>query len=266
MAATNAPKPSAAAADTAALERRGPMALARPDFLKEGDTRGTENIGTNDIRPPALRLAQSTTPETKRSEPAKYIEGLREGEMFNSLTREIYGEGPIQLIIVNQLGHRNVEFDPNDKNVVLDMNVPDGDARTQFTTEVRDGVEVRVKPRATLFYDYLVMVVLNGGTDDEQRTMMTLSLKSTQLKKAKDINTLLKGSKLPSFAFLFEVTAVPERKKAFSFYGWNFKHLGYVTESQYNEASALYDSMKGKEVHVERTEDTPEGAGEDAPF
>lgn len=246
-----------------ALATRGPMGLAKPSFIKEGDVRGTENIGANDIRPPALRIAQSNSPEAKRSETDKYIQGLSEGMFFNSTTREIYGEGPLRIVIINQLGHRNVEFDPLDKKVVLDFNVPDGDPRTQFTTEVKEGKQVRVKPRATTFYDYLVWVL---GPND-RRELMTMSLKSTQLKKAKDLNTLLAGYKMPSFAFVFEVSLVPERGKGNSWYGWKFNPAGYVTEEQYNDAGKLYDKMSGKtaEQLVDATAEEDE-AKDDIPF
>lgn len=239
-----------------ALEKAQTQALARPSFIKEGDVRGTENIGSSDIKPPALRIAQATSPETKRSEPTKYIEGLREGEFFNSLTKEIYGEGPIQLIVVNQLGHRNVEFDPNDKNVVLDFNVPDGDPRTQFREVVENGQRKRVKPVATLFYDYLVYVV-NGA----KLELMTMSLKSTQLRKARDLNTILAGGKIPSFSYLFNATAVPEKRGSHSFYGWLIQPAGYVSEEQYNEASKTFDKLTGVNIAVETVDDDGEEDG-----
>ena len=242
---------------TEALERAPVTALARPSFIKADDRRGTENITTNDIKPPALKLAQGTSKEIKRSEPTKFIEGLREGEFFNSLTREIYGEGPLSLVVVNQLGHRNVLFDPNDKSTVLDFNVPDGDPTTQFTTVGGK----RIKPEATLFYDYLVMVVHEGRTE-----MMTASLKSTQLKKAKDLNTILLGSKMPSFSFLWEITGVPERKGDHAWYGWRFEPKGFVTEAIYKEASDLYDRMLGKKIVAEVDADGGDDAPDHIPF
>jgi len=229
-----------------ALATRGSTALARPSFIKEGDVRGTENITTNDIKFPALRLAQAMSPEVKRADPA-YLAGLREGELFNSITRQVYGEEPVHLVIVNQLGHRNVEFDPDDRNVVLAGDIPDDDPRCDFTFQTIDGVQKRIKPRATRFYDYLVLLI-REGVDPE---LMTLSLKSTQLKKAKVLNSQLKLSKLPTFAHLFKATPVPEHKGANSWYGWRFDAVGYVSEELYNLASKDYDKMQGKSVVVE---------------
>lgn len=250
-----------------AMTPRASAALAKPSFIKEGDLRGTENITSADIRPPALKIAQSTSNETKRSEADKYIEGLREGDFFNTITKEIYGEGPLKLVIVNQLGHRHIEFKPiNEGGGVEDFNVPDGDPRTEFTEVIKDGKKVRVRPRATKFYDYLVLVITGEG-ETERRELMTVSLKSTQLKKATTLNTLLKGSKLPSFAHLFTVTPVPERGNGNSWYGWKFAPAGYVTEEIYNEAGKVYDSMVGKKIEVEtEVEQVQDEKDDDIPF
>lgn len=222
--------------------------LERPAFIKEGDVRGTENITSDDIKPPSLRIAQGTTPEIKRSNPAVYIEGLREGEMFNSSSRENFGEGPVGLVIINQLGHRHIQFAPQSEGGgVIDFDVPDGDPRTEFSESVIDGVKKRMKPAATLFYDYLVLAI----PEDGRKIMMTLSMKSTQIKNAKQLNTTLLGSKLPSFAHLFTASAVAVTRGAYNFYGWRIDPTGYVTEETYNEASALYDKMKGKKIKVE---------------
>ena len=227
------------------LERRGPQALARPAFIKEG-ARGQENIQNNDIKPPALRLAQAMSPEVKRAEP-QYIKDLREGDLFNSITQEIYGDQPVSFLIVNYLGHRNVEFDPTDRNVVLEGDIPDNDPRCQFTVTVVDGKPVKQKPRATQFKDFLILLLPEGA--DPQ--LMTLTLKSTQLKKATRLLTILKLSKLDTFAHLIKGTPTPERKGNNSWYGWRFDVVGYPTEAQYLAAEAFYAQMQGKNVVIE---------------
>lgn len=265
MATTKKDKNAPAEAGTA-LERRGPSSLAeRPAWLKDGDVRGTENIGINDVKPPSLKLAQSMSPETKRHE-AGYIDGLREGEFFNTVTKEIYGEGPINLVIVQSLGHRHIEFAPRDEGGgVLDFDVKDGDPRTQFTTKEVDGKEVRVKPRATKYYDYLVLVTHDGRESE----LMSLSFKSTQLKKAIALNTILAGLKMPSFAVQFTATAVPEKKGKDNFYGWKLDLAGYVPEAVYFEAEKCFEQFKDKNIIVSRDGEAPDDAGDpasDVPF
>lgn len=247
----------------AALERRPLNALSKPDYIKSGDTRGTENIGTDDIKFPALRLAQAMSPEVKRSE-AEYIDGLREGELFNSLNKHIYGEDPVRFIIINQLGHRNVQFDPNDRKVVIDGNVTDDDPRCQFTEQIVDGAKKRFKPLATRFYDYLILLLPQDGEKSEPE-LLTLSLKSTQIKKAKELNTLLKTSKMPSFSFVWLGTPVPERKGNNSWYGWKFSPAGWTPEDIFKQCSTDYDKFAGKAIAVEADVDTNDDAGPGAP-
>jgi len=229
--------------NTQIAERPNFAIAERPDFIKVGDRRGTEQLTSNDIRPPALRLAQSMTPETKRSEGA-YLEGLQEGMLFNSLTKEIYGGEPVQFVIVEALGHRNVEFKPlNEGGGVVDFNVPDNDPRAQFTTVVIDGRNVRQKPVATTFYDYLIMLLRPEG-----HQLMTLSLKGTQLKKAKDLNSLIFSAKMPSFSFVFSATPTPEKKGTFSYFGWRIERAGYVSREIYDEAEGYQASLAGKKI------------------
>jgi len=246
-----------------ALETRGTTAMARPSFIKEG-SRGSENIQNTDIKPPALRLAQAMSPEVKRAEPS-YIQGLREGDLFNSITGQVYGDAPVNFLIINYLGHRNVEFDPNDRNVVLEADIPDNDPRCSFTTTVVDGKPVKSKPRATQFKDFLILLLPEGA--DPQ--LMTLTLKSTQLKKATRLLTVLKLSKLDTFAHLIKGTPTPERKGNNSWYGWRFDVVGYPTEQQYFAAEAFYQQMQGKTIAVE-TEAEPGAANipedDDIPF
>lgn len=236
------------------LARQAPVEV--PAFIKRDQARGTENIATSDIKPPALRLAQAMSPEVKRSEP-QYIDGLREGDLFNSITQEIYGDQPVNLLIVNYLGHRNVEFDPTDRNVVIDGDIPDTDPRCQFTSMMKDGVLVKQKPRATQFKDFLILLLL----DNREPQLMTLTLKSTQLKKATRLLTVLKLSKLDSFAHLIKGAPVPERKGGNSWYGWRFDPIGYPTEAQYAKAEELYAQMSGKTIalDVENVDDPEPG-------
>ncbi len=234
------------------LAKQGTQALARPAFITEGDQRGTENITTKDIRPPALRIAQSMSPQTKKQNMA-YIEGLTEGELFNSMTNQVYGEDAVEIVVINQLGARHVEFAPMDEGGgVLDFNVPDGDPRTEFTSTTVDGVEKRVKPRATKFYDYLI-VLLHGG--DVKPELMTLSMKSTALKVATKLNTLLLTSKLPSFSMRFKLGPVPDTRGTYNFYNWRLDPAGWVDEETFDHCSALYDQLSGKDVSVSREGD-----------
>lgn len=240
---------------TEALQKTGGNFLAsRPSFIKES-TAGHEGVHKADVKPPALKLAQSTSPETKRAKPERYIEGLREGELFNSLTKEIYGEDPIKMIIVKPLGHRNVEFDKDGKPVEFD--IPDNDPRTKFTNERIDGKLTRIKPKATKFLDYLILATLPSG----KRALMTFALKSTQLRKGVEMNSIILGNSLPCYAYEFTVSVVPESFGTKSWYGFNFVP-GWPSEEVYFEAEKKYEEFKDAKVEVDDDEAEPVAGGE----
>jgi hypothetical protein len=250
------------AKETEALQKTGGNFLAnRPSFITEG-TEGHEGISNSDIKPPALKLAQSTSPETKRSKPDRFIEGLREGEFFNSLTKEIYGEDPIKIIVVKPMGHRNVEFDKDMKPVEFD--IPDNDPRCGFTNTRVDGKLVRLKPKATKFLDFLIYATMPDG----KSRLMTMALKSTQLRKGVEIGSIIRGNTLPCYAYEFTATPVPENFGDKSWYGWKFEP-GWPTEERYAAAAKFYEQFKGAKIEVDIDEaDAPAAAvsDDDIPF
>jgi hypothetical protein len=65
-----------------------------PDYIlesikKTGGREGLENITIEDIAIPRIELIQALSPARIKSDPA-YIEGADEGQLFNSVTRELY--------------------------------------------------------------------------------------------------------------------------------------------------------------------------------
>lgn len=243
---------------TEALQTLGGASV--PAFIKQDDNRGKDNIKSGEFRIPALKLCQDTTPERKKDKP-EYIKGLEEGMLFNSASRTIYGVGPIHFIVIDYLGHRNTQFDPDNRKIVIEGNIPDDDPRCKFTEKIDDnGKKVRVKPIAVRFMDFLIHLVREGHKDEP----MTLSFKSTQLGRGVDLNTWIKQFKgLASFAQLFEAKIVSTTKPKGTFYGWQLAQAGWVSESQYAAAEKTYIELNGKPIKVadEEAEDAAGGDG-----
>jgi hypothetical protein len=64
-------------------------ALAVPSYV-QNQKRGLENVTTDDLIIPRLDLVQSLSKARSKGDSA-YIEGAQEGDLFNSVTRELYG-------------------------------------------------------------------------------------------------------------------------------------------------------------------------------
>jgi hypothetical protein len=235
-----------------ALVKVGPSGLAKPEWVEAGDVRGTEGIQAEDLKIPRLALAQALSPELDETNP-KYLDGLKVGDAFNTLTGEIYGKKPLDVVVVRTDKPRYVEFFPREAGGgVKDYNVAANDPRTQFTSGA-DGA--RNKPVATKFID---MIALLG----ENLEPIALSFKGSGLKAAQKLETFIKMRPgMPSFASIFTLTPTLEKNTKGSYSVFTIKFKGNAEAEQGQAAALFFDSIKGKSLDV--TEATA-GDDEDA--
>jgi len=249
------------------LQKTASGALMRPSFIPQGDTRGTEDITRDEMNIPRLAIAQQTSPEVL-PEGERSIPGLAFLSMFNTVTKEIYGRGPIEFAVLRRDPPRWVQFAPiAEGGGLIDPNVPVGDPRTLFRTGP-DGK--RLAPVATQFWDYFILLLsvsgkkmadLNGNLMDH---LVGLSLKSTQIKVAKQLNTLIKMRSAPLFAGKYVLTTIMETNASKQNYG-NFKVANAsakdasgkevaawtpTSAEEFETLSRFYESLKEKDVKV----------------
>lgn len=229
----------------------------RPTFLKVDDTRGTDHIERDDLQMPRVGLAQGLSPELIEGD-MKYIPELKLGDMFNNLTGQIYGRGPMEFTIVKADKPRGIEFIPlKEGGGVRDFNVPLTDPRMQFGPPTED-FPTGSKPIATKFYDYIIMLI-------PSMEVVALSFKSTGLKTAKRLNAFMKMKRAPSFAGKYTLTSIVENKGPSMVYGsYQVKvsdavdkytasgMQGWVNEEIMTYAGAIYESIKDKVFEIER--------------
>lgn len=250
-----------------------------PADLMRDAGRGTENIGTEDVRPPRVLICQAGSPQRKPDD-AKQIVGLQELDIFNDLSGQNYGRGPLRFTVLEAMKPRYIEFAPMEAGGgVLDFDVKPNDPRTQFTNGP-DGK--RVKPVATMFRDYLVWL-------PDHQEVAVLSMKGSQLKVAVQLNgkiklpikgelihESLKGQIVmdpPSWARTFTVATVMERREPNQAWGNYTLKLEGLTPTEVREmCSALATAYAGKNIIVDREPDdevddsmatNPEGATAD---
>jgi len=146
-----------------------------PSYITKS-RRGFEDTVQSDITIPRLALAQALSPQVTDGDPAR-IPDLKPGDLFNSVTQQIYGrEVVVQLL--RKMPLRAMEFrSVDDGGGVIDPNVPIGDPRLVWGTS---GDKKADKPRATLFRDFLAVIIPG-------REMIALSFKSSGLTAAKNL-------------------------------------------------------------------------------
>jgi hypothetical protein len=202
-----------------------------------GDTRGKENIDQAHLILPRIAGAQKTSPEVD-AESDKFIDGLKLYQMFNSLTGEIYGNGPLKFAVIRKLPFKAMQFDEN--NNVVDFDVKRGDPRLQFTTNDKGE---RVKPIATEFREYLILL--------EDGSVAALSFKSTQNKVADKLDSFLQFRPGAAWTGLFSLTSKGKTFTKGAATQFNVMPAGPTPAALEKLAEEIYTATQGQKVEVD---------------
>jgi hypothetical protein len=237
--------------------------MERPDYIESGHE-GAETMTQDDIQMPRLAIAQKMSYEIDPSHP-KFIDGLKIGDFFNTLTKRIYGKGPFKFCVVKRDPPKFIEFRPRaEGGGVKDLNVPPDDPRA---TEWRKGPNGEsLPPLATRFYEYVIVLMLG----DETETLV-LSLKNTGIKVAKEFNGYIMGRNAPVYTGVYSVAPVPEKNAKGDFFNYMIRNAGWLSKEQIAAIKNMYEGLKNTVINVEREagdEDPtehPSGEQADAP-
>lgn len=210
-------------ADETAIERAAPVAITRP---RSGPVEGFENMDAGDVTQPRLMLAQSMTPQRKE-EDEKYIPGLKEGYFFNSVTKKIYGK-KVKITPV-MFFKQNIYFqDIDDGGGLLCRAVdakhgegtPGGECAKCPKMEWKNNEP----PECTLYHNYAALVIPEDGKPTLD-CLVIVSMKSTNLKLAKDWNSLMRlrqdertHEQLPMWRGIYELKSESRQENKYSWY------------------------------------------------
>lgn len=222
-----------------------------PQDLLDAQGAGTENVNPANMRPPRLQICQVGSAQAKKGNP-KYIGGASEGDLFNSLTGELY-ERPLTFVVIQRLKTNYMQFDRGEVGKVLDYDVPSNDVRA-LPSKGPNGEWV--KPIATQFDNYLVLLPATFE-------VVSLSFKSTGLAAARFLDSMLKyplkiGATMianpPAWARQFSLDTATKSGKGNSWATPQVVGAGVTPEEMRAAAATLYAQYKTIAVVVEHDE------------
>lgn len=210
----------------------------RPDFLERGTRRGIEEQSSKDIIFPRLSLCQSMTPQRKKSDP-NYIEGLEEGMLFNSLLGNIYGTEAV--IVPIFFWKSRIMFRPMESGGGVLCMAPDGQhcqLNNGGPCEHDKWGPAGEKPECSELYNYLCYLPATG----EQ---IMWSCKSTAIKAAKQLGSLIRLRNADAFAGAYRLRTVPAKNNTGQeFFTLLVKPAGWVTKEMYDKCREMYEGIK----------------------
>lgn len=219
--------------------------VSMPAWLQEKQgqpVRGQEEMTAKDMTMPRVALAQDGTAQAKEAN-ASYIEGLRPGMFFNTLSRKLYGK---QVLFTPLFFYKSrIMFrDMKEGGGVLCLN-PTGKScplnhgkECQYGEWGADGA----KPLCTEFMNFPALVY-----DEENLKaaphLAVVSFKSTGNAAAKELNALIRFRGRDAFAGVYRMWCVPAKQASNDYWEPRVENAGWVTEELFKFAEQNYNAL-----------------------
>lgn len=223
-----------------ALAKAAPTALAPvgnvlapvPDYLKDDEKEGLEDITRKDMSIPRLALAQAQSPQVTEGDP-NLIPDLKPGDLFNPVTKKIYGRS-VEFMVVHKDKPRAMLLRSIDEGGgVIDPDVPLNSPLLKWGTS---GNKKEDKPKATEFRDFVAVLL-------PEMELIALSFKSSGIKVAKALNGLIAMRGKSIYAGKYKMTTgtqlTPKPHKVFL-----VENADWVTPEQLAHGKNLYNGLK----------------------
>jgi len=216
-----------------------------PDWLKKGNA-GSEDVGTRDLILPRVDVLQALSPQIKKSD-SGYIEGAEQGQIFNTVTSEIYGS--------------SVTFIPvlfRKEWVVWKLRKAGGGFCGAFQTEAeaenfRCSVQSPDDHEVVESHQHFVILMTDNGPQEA-----VFSLTKSKLKVSRALNTLIQIAGVDRFAKAYRLDAIETESTKGEFWSYKAHPVGFVDKELYERGQALYGMIKAGQADVDRSHDVPE--------
>lgn len=233
-------------------------AMEVPEWLRGevGNQAGMENVESSDILIPRLGLCQALSPQ-KRKTHATYIEGLQEGQLFNTVTQEIYGT-ELTIVALFFFKNRIKYFDIEDGGGIDCISAngldggrisPDGCSICKFSVwgnGAKDDEHGNDVPECTLYHNFM-------GFVPSANTPLAISYKSTGLKLSKQILSGVRMSNLPMYAKYWKVTVTDMRAGDNEWFEKKILPMGFVEPDLFKQMEAHFKLLKEANIKVDTT-------------
>ena len=221
--------------------------------LFEADAqKGFENVKTESLAPPILKLLQNGSAEAQKRN-QNYVEGAEPGMFLNTVTKQLYdGDKGIRVIPC----HYKLEYqewaDYGTGSGRPEMIYPDTSDILDKTTKGPDGKDSLQNGNYILTVgQHFVIIVGDKGSE----TAM-ISMSSSQGKVSRKWNSMMKSISLdgkdgpytpPSFSHIYKLSSVLNTGKGNQWYGYNVEKVGMLEDANmYERAKKFYEGIKNK--------------------
>ena len=213
-----------------------------PEYLKKGTGAGNENVKAEDLVIPRLQIIQPNSPELDADD-SKFIPDCKQGQMFNSLTRELF-----ESITVCDVFFRK-------EWAVFVKRTAGGGYRGAFPTQA-DAVASMAdsdKPQDLEIVETALHFALVIDAAGKAVAEIVIPMTSTKLKVSRNLNSMIRMRGGDRFAGTYTITTKKEKNDKGTFFNFNVSPSSWVTEEVYARAQATYESIQAGIKDVDRS-------------
>lgn len=249
-----------------------PLAVVADPSMFDDVGTGLEDASVEDFAIPFVGIVQALSPQRKKEKP-EFIAGAEEGDIFNSVSQELFGEGVTVIPCYHSRNELEWVLREEDGGLVdihpAGYEPPHGTERDDRNRDrVLDENGKMTNHQMVRTHSYYVLVIKADGSLEKA----IINMSSTQIKKAKRWNTLLTNLKVEHNgkmtpvkmqAMSFTLSTTPESNKNGDWYGWLIEQGSLVTGEQFKAAMEFYESVKAGEVKAQYEGDNAKPDDED---
>lgn len=245
--------------NTVTTKKNTNITVATSQLFESDAGLGVDDLKTEDLAIPFLKILQKMSPELDEHEDA------RAGDIYNTVTKERTSgkEGVVVVNIYYQLNY--IEWEPRGTGNGAPTSVYTATDNIPPTERGEDGKDYVVGGNGRYLErtaQHYVLIV-----DDEGVTQQALiSMKSTQFKKSKQWNSAMKVLKMEDssgkmftparFSHKWELKTTGEENANGSWHGWEIKKLAPIENIElYLEARDFARSISAGEVRVQHKQE-----------
>jgi hypothetical protein len=212
-----------------------------PEWLQKGNA-GSEDVSAKDMILPRVDVLQALSPQIKKSD-AAYIPGAEQGQIFNTVTGELYGS--------------SVTFIPvmfRKEWVLWKLRKAGGGFIGAYHNEQEANTALGTMQNPVDFevvesHQHFVLLLTSHGPEEA-----VFSMTKSKLKVSRALNTLIQIAGVDRFAKAYRIDAVEESSDKGEYWGLKAHPAGFVTKELYERGKGLYDLIKAGAADVDRNE------------
>ena len=209
-----------------------------PAHVKKGSKLGNENVSSEHISVPRVKLLQKMNHEVDPNH-SEYLEGAKEGDFINTVTGENYGSS---MYVVN------VHF--KEEYVVWRKRTEGGGLVGNFTTrkEAEDHLEdngLKVEEHDVTQTQIHTLLRLDEKTAEISDIPFLFDCASSKLKVSREWNTKIMKQGGDRFSYLWKMSSVPQSNAKGAWVNIDIQGVDWLKDEIYEGVKSFYQASFG---------------------